>query len=146
MNLKSLFASTAVLACFCATTASASTDLAVTGWAGGHQNICINGGGLSSSLHVAAGPFTAQADGNSFVAWCFDILHKLNFSSTTYKYETTTSPFGFNGGFSSDKLSDLGKLFNTAYASLGGLGQRLLNAAFQVAIWEIGFETCGQCL
>ena len=77
------------------------------------------------------------------MAWCFDILHNLNFSNTTYKYETTTSPFGFNGGFSSDKLSDLGKLFNTAYANLGGLGSGLMNAAFQVAIWEIGFETAG---
>lgn len=76
-----------------------------------------------------------------FLAWCVDINHYINLAS---EYEITTTPYQNQPGvvLTAGQQTDLNRLFNTAY---GGLDPTVgvQAAAFQLAIWEIAFETVG---
>lgn len=97
-----------------------------------------------SPLWVAAGSFALKGDldGNpgseAFNAFCLDIATWLRLPSL---YTVTSSPFA-SDPLSALQLSDIGKLFNTAYKGVD-LTNATQSAGFQLALWEIVNETAG---
>jgi hypothetical protein len=90
------------------------------------------------SLDVYAGAFSITDNGGSFSAYCADI----------YKYDavnvaTVYTPGGaseLTAVFDSVKANNLGLLANKFYA---GVDSATKSAAFQLATWEILFESSG---
>jgi hypothetical protein len=93
-----------------------------------------------TTVNAKAGGFALKGDifGNgeeNFVAWCLDILHYLGNNKT---YEVTDTPF-VGDPLTALQVSNIGKLFNTAYAGLA-IGVQAQSAGFQLALWEIIYE------
>lgn len=101
-----------------------------------------------SNLAVLAGGFALSGDldgdgaAEHFTGWCLDILTTIKNGKD---YVATSVPFNLAGDANARDLSDLqvtniGKLFNTAYGSLART-DHAQSAAFQLALWEIVYET-----
>jgi hypothetical protein len=74
--------------------------------------------------------------GGSFAAWCVDIYSWLNTSASGSNY-TLTSGTAFYLG-SPDKVTALERLASQHLASLSTVSD---SGAFQLAVWEIAYET-----
>ena len=87
------------------------------------------------SVDVYAGEFSGINNGKSFSAYCVDIFKydALNVM-TNYSTSDLNVTFGFT------KASDLAKLANQRY---GSVTNAKTSAAFQIATWEILFESAG---
>ena len=96
------------------------------------ENANVRAGGLAlTTTGTAAG---------SFVAWCLDIFHALDLPET---YNITTTPFSQTSGtITPIRLANIQKLFNTGYSSLV-LTNAAQSAGFQLALWELLYETSG---
>ena len=98
--------------------------------------------GSSSHAGVHAGGFALRGDidGDSavedFVAFCLDIS---TYISNGKNYEVTTSPFAVDP-LTSLQIGNIQRLFNTAYRTLV-LTSNTQSAGFQLALWEIIYET-----
>lgn len=111
------------------------------------------GSNASSTVSIERGSYdvTSQAGGfslttapgnpgASFVAWCLDIFTSLDLPET---YNITTTPFSQTSGtISPTRLSNIQKLFNTGY-STAMLTNGAKSAGFQLALWELLYETAG---
>lgn len=87
-------------------------------------------------LRVLAARFNMETtDGDSFYAFCVDLAHHIA-DGVTYTVETMA-----NSGFTQTTVTDIDRLFTSAYSTLGGNNTR--NAGFQLALWEIIDETAG---
>lgn len=106
----------------------------------------FDGGGNAtvSGISNRAGTFSAGGfrvtDGtNSFVAWCLDVLHNLSLPGD---YTATTTPFTNPGTVS---LSQTQKTYITSLFTLNYnnalLGDSAKSAGFQLALWELVYET-----
>jgi hypothetical protein len=100
--------------------AIASTPAPVSGSAGA--------GGIATTLN----------GGPSFVTFCVDLYDHIGF--TSYTGYTLVPPFG-HAFTNPNAYADLGRLF-TAYGSVN-TASATNSAAFQVAVWEIAYETAG---
>lgn len=114
----------------------ADTDATVTGFAySSPLTVNIASSSPSVSLYVYAGGFAGTyADTSAFIAYCADISQFLAGwgSATTYADGSLTSVFG------GAKAGDLGVLANKYYSLVS---DATTSAAFQIATWEILFET-----
>jgi hypothetical protein len=70
----------------------------------------------------------------SFEAYCVDLFQHISFGETYTDY----SPFGTSHAFANgNAYTDLGRL----YATAGVVDNSVKEAAFQIAVWEIAYET-----
>jgi hypothetical protein len=92
-------------------------------------------------LAVRAGGFALRGDlyGNgveNFTAFCLDIATWIR---NGRNYEVTDTPFP-SDPLTATQIGNIGRLFDTAYATLD-LANNAQSAGFQLALWEIIYET-----
>ena len=130
-----------VIACtlFCATAARADS-VAFSGFTNGSKSvdIVLSNPNISRALATEAGGFNASLNGGpSFSTYCIDLYEYIGFGSTYTDYTLVT---GASHAFGNpNAATDIGKLF----AENNAIGNATAQAAFQIAIWEIAFETTG---
>lgn len=93
-------------------------------------------------LAVHAGGFALKGNlfGNgveNFTAFCLDIATTIK---NGYNYEVTAKPFT-SDPLTGTQITNIGRLFNTAYGIPGLLTNAANSAGFQLALWEIIYET-----
>ena len=125
------------LACALGTTAARADNVTFTGFAHGSETVAFslvapNG---PASGTVNAGGFATILNGSpSFVTYCVDLYQHISFGTLYPEYTApgTTHTFANNRAY-----SDLGRL----YANAGVIDTSVEEAAFQIAVWEIAYET-----
>ena len=90
-----------------------------------------------SGLTGAGGFATSLNGGPSFTSYCVDLYEQIGFGST---YTNYTPVSGTAHAFANANANtDIGRLFSAGHVLANGTDQ----AAFQIAIWEIAYETTG---
>ena len=129
------------LACalFGATQARAD-DMSFSGFADGYQtvNIALSAPNAPLSEAASAGGLLATLGGGaSFTAYCADLYEPVGFGTTYPEYNVVA---GASHSFANSNANvDIGKL----YAEGNLVNDATTQAAFQIAIWEIAYETSG---
>ncbi len=130
--------SSIVLACglACATQAQA-TDVTFTGFAHGAEwvTFTLTAPNVAASGTVSAGGFSTTVNLDpTFEMYCVDLYQHIGFNElyTEYGAPGTTHVFA-----NSRAYADLGRL----YAEAGVVDTSVKEAAFQIAVWEIAYET-----
>ena len=129
------------LACtlLCATQARADS-VSFAGFATGSEsvNVQLSIPNVANSLWTSAGGFTASLNGGpSFVSYCIDLYEHIAFGPT---YTDYTLVSGASHAFANANAAfDIGKL----YAEKNVVNTAKTQTAFQIAIWEIAYETSG---
>lgn len=93
-------------------------------------NIAVSGGGS------AGGIATSLNGGSSFETYCVDLYQHIAFGTTYTDYSAPNTTHTFQNTLA---YADLGRLYATAGAILDSVHE----AAFQIAVWEIAYETTG---
>ena len=86
---------------------------------------------------VVAGGFHISDGVNDLIAWCLDISHKISLPSS---YVVTNTPFTNSYGLSRVQQENVEKMFAANYSSLD-LTNDHQSAGFQLALWEVVYET-----
>ena len=98
----------------------------------GGESYTISWAGHTPVVNPAAtGGFTGSFGGNPIVFWCFDLLHTFSLGGS-YNYSAIQM-----GGNLATQLSEL---YNVANAN-GGYGTLDGSAAFQLAIWNLEYDS-----
>jgi PEP-CTERM motif len=129
------------LACTLLCAAQARADnVSFSGFANGSKsvNITLSSPNAGKTLTADAGGFTASLNGGpSFTSYCIDLYEYIGFGST---YTDYTLVAGASHAFANaNAATDIGKLF----AEKNVIDSATKQAAFQIAIWEIAYETSG---
>lgn len=125
---------------------AATLALGATGTAATASTLTYNGLNISPAAKIdisataegksfdnlSAGAFNMSDGTNSFLGWCIDLLQTIK-----------TAPYtpGQPGQVSASEADDLNRLFTIGRAT--AQTDAITAAAFQVAIWEIVYETDG---
>jgi len=125
------------LACALGAAAARADDVTYTGFAHGSETITFSlvAPNAAASGTVNAGGFATILNGGpSFVSYCVDLYQHINFGTLYPEYTApgTTHVFANNRAY-----ADLGRL----YANAGVVDTSVEEAAFQIAVWEIAYET-----
>ena len=110
----------------------------------GNSNVTLHGPMLPwRGQGASAGGFALQGDLHgtgveNFTAWCLDIATRLRLPST---YTTTDTPFA-PGLIGATTLANIERLFETGFATLN-MSSNSQSAGFQLALWELLYETSG---
>jgi len=125
------------LACALGATAARADNVTFTGFAHGSETVGFSlvAPNAVASGTVNAGGFATILNGNpSFVSYCVDLYQHIAFGTVYPEY---TAP-GTTHVFANDRAyGDLGRL----YAHAGVVDTSVEEAAFQIAVWEIAYET-----
>ena len=124
---------------FCAAQAQADT-LTFAGFANGSEsvNIVVGAPNVATTLSTQAGGFSASLNGGpSFVSYCIDLYQSIGFGTPIAGY--TLLPAASHAFANANAATDIGKLF----AENNLVNNSVTQAAFQIAIWEIAYETAG---
>ena len=112
-------------------------DVTFTGFAHGSQsvNFTLASPNTATSGSAAAGGFATVLNGGpSFASYCVDVYQHIAFGTLYPEY---TGP-GTSHVFSNARAyADLGRLYGVA----GVVDTSVEEAAFQIAVWEIAYET-----
>lgn len=134
-NVFALIAASLALAS--ATQASAAS-VSFSGFAHGSEdvNFSLTAPNASVSGAASAGGFATVLDGGaSFETYCVDLYQHISFGDPPY---TEYTPPGTSHVFADSRAyTDLGRL----YATAGLVNNAISEAAFQIAVWEIAYET-----
>lgn len=110
------------------------------GFANGSQTVTLTLSAPNAAVteSVYAGGFSATLDGGpSFTTYCIDVYHSLSFGPTYTDYSVVP---GTAHVFANTLANtDIGKL----YAEGNAVNDATAQAAFQIAVWEIAYETGG---
>jgi len=125
------------LACALGATAARADNVTFTGFAHGSETVGFSlvAPNAVASGTVNAGGFATILNGNpSFVSYCVDLYQHIAFGTLYPEYTApgTTHLFANNRAY-----GDLGRL----YAHAGVVDTSVEEAAFQIAVWEIAYET-----
>ena len=109
-----------------------------SGFANGSETVTLSlsAPNVATTESVQAGGFLATLDGGpSFTTYCVDVYQFLSFGTnyTDYNFVSGTAHAFAN----SHAATDIGKL----YAEGNAVNSATAQAAFQIAIWEIAYET-----
>jgi hypothetical protein len=116
-------------ACFLGTPAAHATTLVGNGYANGSEAFLLSATFNPVVNPVNAGAFTGTFGGNPILFWCADLLHTFSFGqSYDYVASLYTNP-------------NLSRLFTEVGGSASATTTTDRSAAFQLAIWEILFES-----
>lgn len=119
----------------------ASADLiTVTGFSQptNPTTVHINSVNPAEAAYVYAGGFKTTDGTNTFVSWCVDILQNTYFGNPSNDYTLVDASNVPQIGAA--RANALGAL---ATGYLGQVNNATTSAAFQLAVWEIVFETAG---
>lgn len=125
------------LACALCGAAARANDVTFTGFAHGSQTVTfsLTAPNASASGTVNAGGFaTVMNGGPSFVSYCVDLYQHISFGTLYPEY---TAPGTTHVFANSRAYADIGRL----YANAGVIDTSVEEAAFQIAVWEIAYET-----
>jgi len=136
--MRHFFAHSIALACALTLSSEArADDVTFTGFAHGAQTVDFSllAPNATASGSVYAGGFATVLNGGpSFVSYCVDLYQHISFGTLYPEY---TAP-GTTHVFANDRAyADLGRL----YAEAGTIDTSIREAAFQIAVWEIAYET-----
>ena len=125
------FASVIAVAAACAlgTQAARATTLVGNGYANGSESFLISATFNPVVNPVNAGGFTGTFGGTPILFWCADLLHTFSFG---VPYDYTASLY---------VNTNLSRLFTEVGGSAAATSTTDRSAAFQLAIWEILFES-----
>ena len=140
--MSRLLKKTVALACLALGAMSAQADnLTFSGYANSYQtvNFALSGSNAPVSGYTGAGGFLASLNGGpSFVTYCVDLYQFIGFGGSGYNDYTRVD--GAAHAFANaNALTDIGKL----YSEHNVVDNALSQAAFQIAVWEIAYETSG---
>ena len=125
------------LACALGAAAARADNVTFTGFAHGSETVAFSliAPNVTAAGTVNAGGFATILNGSpSFVTYCVDLYQHINFGTLYPEY---TAP-GTTHVFANDRAyADLGRL----YANAGVVDTSVEEAAFQIAVWEIAYET-----
>jgi PEP-CTERM motif len=115
-------------------------ELKFAGFANGSQsvNVALSGPNAAANLTTEAGGFTASFNtGASFTTYCIDLYQYIGFGTSYGDYSLKdVSAHAFSNA---NAAADIGKL----YGENNLVNSATTQAAFQIAIWEIAYETSG---
>jgi hypothetical protein len=136
--MRILFAAPMTLACVLVVAAPArANDVTFTGFAHGSESVdfSLASPNVAASGSVSAGGFATVLNGGpSFVSYCVDLYQHIAFGTLYPEYGVP----GTSHTFANDRAyADLGRL----YAKAGTVDTSVKEAAFQIAVWEIAYET-----
>lgn len=96
---------------------------------------------LDKSGSTNAGAFLTSVNGGaSFVSFCLDLYQTINFADAAYSGYTLLSPPGASFfTFNTNAYAAIGQFLAENHAVTGATS----SAAFQVALWELMYETSG---
>lgn len=113
-------------------------NVSFPGFAHGSHTVTatLSGPNAALSKSVSAGGFTTIVNGGpSFETYCVDLYQTINFGAPPYpEYVNVGLGHVFTN---SNAYTDLGRL----YATAGVVNSALTEAAFQIAVWEIAYES-----
>jgi hypothetical protein len=136
----SLIKSTLLAGLVASSFAAHADDVGFAGFANGSKSVTITLSSPNTAISegVDAGGFTATLNGGpSFTAFCVDVYQYISFGSTFSGYSVVPgSSYAFAN---SHAATDLGKLYSEGHA----INDAVSEAAFQIAVWEIVYETTG---
>lgn len=117
-----------------------AADVRFNGFANGQETVHLSLTTPNTAINefVYAGGFSATLDGGpSFTTYCIDVYHLLSFGTTYSDYSVVP---GTAHVFANTLANtDIGKL----YAEGNAVNDATAQAAFQIAVWEIAYETGG---
>lgn len=115
-----------------------ATTVRFSGFADGQKTVHLALAAPNTVIneYVYAGGFSATLNGGpSFTSYCVDVYQSLGFGTTYTDYNVVA---GTAHAFANTHAAaDIGKLYAEGNAVNGATAQ----AAFQIAIWEIAYET-----
>ncbi len=126
------------LACaFGFATEARAADVTFTGFAHGAETVMFSvtdTANVTTTGNVYAGGFATLLGTTSFETYCVDLYQHIAFGTLYPEYTPpgTTHVFANNRAY-----ADLGRL----YANVGPVDTSIKEAAFQIAVWEIAYET-----
>jgi hypothetical protein len=115
-------------------------NISFPGFAHGSESVTItmSSPNVSKTEDVSAGGFlTIDNGGPSFVSYCVDVYQTINFGAPPYPEYVPVG--GAHSFANSNAYTDLSRL----YAEAGVVADAVHEAAFQIAVWEIAYETTG---
>src|SRR5215218_5702513 len=136
MRLLSL--TSIALACALGSGAARADDVTFTGFAHGSETVhfsLIAPNALASGDVNAGGFATVLNGGPSFVSYCVDLYQHISFGTLYPEYTAPGTTHVFAN--TSRAYADIGRLF----ANAGVVDTSVEEAAFQIAVWEIAYET-----
>jgi hypothetical protein len=145
MSFKSraLVASLAVAGSFLGATQAQAENTTFSDFANGAQTVkaTVSAPAVAFNEVVAAGGLLASYGGGaSFKTYCIDLYESIGFGQT---YTNFTPVAGAAHAFTNaSAYADIGKLF--AEANPGSFDSTTKEAAFQIAVWELTYETSGK--
>jgi len=125
------------LACALCAAPARADDVTFTGFAHGSETVSFSlvAPNAAASGTVNAGGFATILNGSpSFVTYCVDLYQHISFGTLYPEY---TAPGTTHVFANSRAYADLGRL----YANAGVVDTDVEEAAFQIAVWEIAYET-----
>jgi len=125
------------LACALGATAARGDNVTFPGFAHGSETVAfsITAPNAVASGTVSAGGFATILNGSpSFVTYCVDLYQHISFGTL---YSDYTAPGSTHVFANNRAYADLGRL----YANAGVVDTSIEEAAFQIAVWEIAYET-----
>jgi hypothetical protein len=117
--------------------AQADPTVMFPGFANGSEsvNFAVSAPNVATSGAASAGGFLMSVGGGtSFEAYCVDLYQHIAFGETYTDYGAPGTSHVFAN---SHAYADLGRL----YATAGVVNNAVSEAAFQIAVWEIAYET-----
>jgi hypothetical protein len=131
-------ASSLAFACtLCLVGQARANDVTFTGFAHGSESVnfsLFTPNAATSGSALAGGFATVLNGGPSFVTYCVDLYQHIGFGVLYPEYGAP----GTSHVFTNDRAyADLGRL----YANAGVVDTNVEEAAFQIAVWEIAYET-----
>jgi len=142
--IKGAFVAVAASLALSAAPIAQAGTLTGSGLSGEGVTITYNGAALATTAGVFTGTFDADGAGpipvvNNILLWCIDIFQRVS-NPFNYPDEYTaaiyqSAPLTFSGA----RQQDLARLFANNYGT--ALTNTQTKAAFQLAIWDILFDT-----
>lgn len=109
------------------------------GYAVGSESFTVTSSTVTPAFNpVAAGGFAGTWDGDPLLFWCFELDETFGFGIPYTDY--TSAPLAASFPLLSMQVAEL---FQVAGGSSGATSSLLNSAAFQLALWEIRYETSG---
>lgn len=136
---RALLTSAAAAAFIAAAPTHAGPTLTPTGWASpppGYETFSVHVGSLGLDGSVSAGGFTGTWGPDTVLFWCYELNEFFSFGNAYTDYTATTV---------SDPVANtaLSRLFTEAGGSAAADSSDDTSAAFQLAVWEIKYDTGG---